>query len=48
MRVNLVERFAQSTDLVDCLSCPGHRLIGVVSDLGRDFKSTEQRVNRGA
>lgn len=48
MRVNLVEMFAQSTDLVDRLSSPGHRLIGVVSDLGRDFKSTEQRVNRGA
>ena len=48
MRVNLVEIFAESTDLVDRLSYPGHRLIGVVSDLGRDFKSTEQRVNRGA
>ena len=47
-RVNLVEMFTQSTDLVDRLSSPGHRLIGVVSDLGRDFKSTEQRVNRGA
>ena len=48
MRVDLVEMFAQSTDLVDRPSSPGHRLIGVVRDLSRDLKSTEQRVNRGA
>jgi len=48
MRVALVEMFAQSPDVVDRLSSPGHRLIGVVSDLGLDLKSTEQRVNRGA
>ena len=48
MRVDLVEMFAQSTDLVDRSSSPGHRLIGVVRDLGRDLESTEQRVNRGA
>ena len=46
MRVDLVELLAQSPDLDDRSRPPGHRLIGVVSDLGSDLKSTQQHIPR--
>ena len=46
MRVDLVEMLAQSTNFDDRSSPPGDRLIGVVSDLSRDLKSTQQNVPR--
>ena len=41
MRVDLVEMLAESTNLDDRSSPPGDRLIGVVSDLSCDLKSTQ-------
>ena len=46
MRVDLVEMLAQSTNLDDRSRPPGDRLIGVVSDLGRDLKSAEENIPR--
>ncbi len=46
MRVDLVEMLAQSPDLDDRSSPPRNRLIGVVSDLSSDLKSTQQNIPR--
>ena len=44
MRVDVVEMLAQSPNLDDRSRPPGDRLIGVISGLGRDLKSTQQDV----
>ena len=46
LRVDLVEMLAQSTNLDDRSRPPGDRLLGVVSDLSRDLKSTQQDIPR--
>lgn len=46
MRVDLVEMLTQSPDLDDRSRPPGDRLIGVVSYLSRDLKSTQQNIPR--